>query len=379
MKYIKANLYQIKDGVTENLFNIVKQYKVDQLIKKFVEMDVSSQRTMLINLLAYNIDDEVRYITYMLYDVITANNVSGSTSIVSNQNYVVGETLDTKDQILIYDSFPWPAKMQFKDVMKFTVKYTQEMINKYDINRISIEQQIYLMKVPEYIKEKAMVKLKEIKGKGDDNSSKAKQYLEGLLKIPFGVYKEEPILKRVKANNAHFIQLLTKLNVWTNGVTPNIYPKKPRYTNIELLKYTTSIFEELNKQMDGFILNALNTSQIKIVENMSKYIQEYINTDGLSFVFSKKKKELRQQIYNFLNANPIYKPKIYNFITNDSRASLSQNILEIKQIQCEVKHTENDMNMITNVLNNSIHGHDYAKNQILKIIGQWMNGEHSGY
>ena len=356
--------------------NIVKQYKVDQLIKKFVEMDVSSQRTMLINLLAYNIDDEVRYITYMLYDVITANNVSGSTS---NQNYVVGETLDTKDQILIYDSFPWPAKMQFKDVMKFTVKYTQEMINKYDINRISIEQQIYLMKVPEYIKEKAMVKLKEIKGKGDDNSSKAKQYLEGLLKIPFGVYKEEPILKRVKANNAHFIQLLTKLNVWTNGVTPNIYPKKPRYTNIELLKYTTSIFGELNKQMDGFILNALNTSQIKIVENMSKYIQEYINTDGLSFVFSKKKKELRQQIYNFLHANPIYKPKIYNFITNDSRASLSQNISEIKQIQCEVKHTENDMNMITNVLNNSIHGHDYAKNQILKIIGQWMNGEQNGY
>lgn len=359
--------------------NIVKQYKADQLIKKFVEMDVCSQRTMLINLLAYNIDDEVRYITYMLYDVITANNVSGSTSIISNQNYVVGETLDTKDQILIYDSFPWPAKMQFKDVMKFTVKYTQEMINKYDINRVSIEQQIYLMKVPEYIKEKAMVKLKEIKGKGDDNSSKAKQYLEGLLKIPFGVYKEEPILKRVKTNNAHFIQLFTKLNVWTNGVTLISYPKKPRYTNIELLKYTTSIFGDLTKQMDSFILNALNTSQIKIVDNMAKYIKENINNDGLSFVFSKKKTELRQQIYNFLNTNPIYKPKIYNFITKDSRASLSQNISEINQIQCEIKHTENDMNMITDVLNNSIHGHDYAKNQILKIIGQWMNGEQSGY
>jgi ATP-dependent Lon protease len=235
------------------------------------------------------------------------------------------------------------------------------------------------MKVPEYIKEKAMVKLKEIKGKGDDNSSKAKQYLEGLLKIPFGVYKEEPILKRVKTNNTSFIQLLTKLNVWTNGVTHNIYPKKPRYTNIELLKYTKYIFGELSKQMDGFILNALNTSQTKIIENMSKYIQEYINSDGLSFTFSKKKKELRQQIYNFLNANPIYKPKIYNFITKDSRASLSQNISEIKQIQCEIKHTENDMNMITDILNNSIHGHDYAKNQILKIIGQWMNGEQSGY
>uniref|UniRef100_A0A6C0HHT8 Lon proteolytic domain-containing protein n=1 Tax=viral metagenome TaxID=1070528 RepID=A0A6C0HHT8_9ZZZZ len=353
--------------------SMVKQYKADQLIKKFVEMDVYSQRTMLLNLLAYNSDDEVRYITYMLYDVITANNVSGSTSIASTQNYVVGETLDTRDQILIYDSFPWPAKLQFKDVMKFTVKYTQEMINKYDINRVSIEQQIYLMKVPEYIKEKAMVKLKEIKGKGDDNSSKAKQYLEGLLKIPFGIYKEEPILKRVKTNNSKFIQLLPKLD------TSSLYPKKPKYTNIELLKYSTAISGELTKQMDSFILNTLNTSQIKIISNIAKYIQDYINTDNVPFVFSKKKKELRQQIYNFLNTNPIYKPKIYNFIANDSRASLPQNISEIIQIQREIKHTESDMNMVSDILNDSIHGHDYAKNQILKIIGQWMNGEQSGY
>jgi hypothetical protein len=212
--------------------SIVKQNKTDTLIKRFVEMDVFSQRTMLMNLLAYDIDDEVRYITYMLYDVITANNASGSTTNLSNQNYVVGETLSTRDQMLIYDSFPWPAKMQFKDVMKFTVKYTQDMINKYDINRVSIEQQIYVMKVPEYIKEKAMVKLKEIKGKGDDTSSKAKQYLEGLLKIPFGVYKEEPILQRVKNNNAIFVQLLAKQAIQS---LVNI-PKKPKYTNIELLK-----------------------------------------------------------------------------------------------------------------------------------------------
>lgn len=353
--------------------SIVKQNKTDQLIKRFVEMDVFSQRTMLLNLLSYNIDDEVKYITYMLYDVITAHNISGSTSIASSQNYVVGETLDTRDQILIYDSFPWPAKMQFKDVMKFTVKYTQEMINKYDINRVSIEQQIYLMKVPEYIKEKAMVKLKEIKGKGDDASSKAKQYLEGLLKIPFGVYKEEPILQRVKANNTKFIQLLKTFNSST------VIPKKPKYTNIELLKYTSSISGELMKEMDTFISNTLNTYQSKNLTNIAKCVQDYIANDGLSFVFSKIKKETRQQIYNFINAYPIYKPKIYNYIINSTCSPLSQNISEIKQIQCEIKHTEKDMNMVSDVLNSSIHGHDYAKNQILKIIGQWMNGEQTGY
>jgi ATP-dependent Lon protease len=368
--------------------SMVKQNKTDILIKKFVEMDVFSQRTMLLNLLAYDIDDEVRYITYMLYDVITANNVSGSTS---NQNYVVGETLNTRDQILIYDSFPWPAKMQFKDVMKFTVKYTQDMINKYDINRVSIEQQIYLMKVPEYIKEKAIVKLKEIKGKGDDTSSKAKQYLEGLLKIPFGVYKEEPILQRVKNNNAKFIQLLLKQTI--QSATMKI-PKKPKYTNIELLKYTHSISGELAKQMDIFLLNTLNmkvgtsgqieslpltTTESKTVSNISKYIQDYIASEGLSFVFSKKKKEVREQIYRFLNTYPIFKTKIYNYITKDTGSPLSKTNSEIGEIQTEIKNTEKDMNTITEVLNESIHGHDYAKNQILKIIGQWMNGEQTGY
>ena len=39
-----------------------------------------------------------------------------------------------------------------------------------------------------------MNKLKEIKSKTDDTGSKARSYLEGLLKIPFGIYKEEWIL-----------------------------------------------------------------------------------------------------------------------------------------------------------------------------------------
>ena len=37
------------------------------------------------------------------------------------------------------------------------------------------------------------------------------------------------------------------------------------------------------------------------------------------------------------------------------------------------------MHSIKQVMNNSIHGHSYAKNQIMKIIGQWINGELTGY
>ena len=50
------------------------------------------------------------------------------------------------------------------------------------------------MKASDSIKEKAMLKLKEVKAKSEDSGSKARQYLEGLLKIPFGIYKKEHIL-----------------------------------------------------------------------------------------------------------------------------------------------------------------------------------------
>ena len=63
----------------------------------------------------------------------------------------------------------------------------------FDHNKIPLEQQICLLKVPDTVKEKAMSKLKEVKTK-EDTGSKARQYLEGLLKIPFGIYRKEKIL-----------------------------------------------------------------------------------------------------------------------------------------------------------------------------------------
>jgi ATP-dependent Lon protease len=356
---------------------MIKENKPDYIIKKFVEMDIYAQRDMIINLLSYNIEDEVKYMTYLLYDVITANNIGGS-----NQNYIVGENMDTKDQILIYDSLSWPAKIHFKDVMKFTVKYTQDMVNKYDINRISIEQQIYLMKVPEYIKEKAMVKLKEIKGKSDDSSSKAKQYLEGLLKIPFGVYKEEHLLKIVKTNNAHFIQLLRQL---PNDIQA-IIPQKPKYTNIELLKYSSIILKSIERNYDENV-NLLQLFQVLSSVHKKcvlEYIKSIITRDNITYSFPLTvTKKTNTIIENFVNNYPQYKTDILSCIAQYNPTKivrqLSHIIPEITTIKDSVKIVEMEMNNITDILNQSIYGHDYAKNQILKIIGQWMNGEQNGY
>ena len=77
--------------------------------------------------------------------------------------------------------------------MKNTIEYTNRLAS-FDYNKIPLEQQIALMKTSDDVKEKAMIKLKEIKSKPEDSGGKAKHYLEGLLKIPFGILCCEPIL-----------------------------------------------------------------------------------------------------------------------------------------------------------------------------------------
>jgi ATP-dependent Lon protease len=64
-----------------------------------------------------------------------------------------------------------------------------------------------------------------------------------------------------------------------------------------------------------------------------------------------------------INANiPIYR----------ELASLENVYTQTREIHCDLEN-------ITKTLDESIYGHRHAKNQILKIIAQWMNGEQSGY
>jgi len=226
-----------------NIFSkiqFIKANTIDILIKQFIEMDIVSQRELLIQLLIYNKEDEIYYIVYLLYDLIKIN---------------TNEVIDSTEQMLIYDSFPWIIKKYFKESMKLTIKFSHDINSKYDINKITLEQQIFLLKAPENVKDKAFSKLKEIKGKSDDVVSKSKQYLEGLLKIPFGIFKEEPILKNTKHMNEKFKSILNKNK---DIVSKYNIVLKNRYTNIEIVQYINSIdtyfekdvFHKMEKKME---------------------------------------------------------------------------------------------------------------------------------
>ena len=166
---------------------------------------------------------------YLLYDLLSND---------ANNN------VDTQEQTIIFDSFPWAIKKYFRDAMKRTIQYTNDLTN-FDIGKIPLEQQICLLNANDNVKEKAMTKLKEIKAKPEDSGSKARQYLDGLLKIPFNIYKREPVLDYMSVIKNNFKDLIEK--------NSNVRKKmeigdtiKDKYTSVEVVKYINKYKENSN-------------------------------------------------------------------------------------------------------------------------------------
>lgn len=366
--YGNADIYKRHIAIMTEV-NTLKYNKLNLTIKRFLELDVYLQRQMLMNLLIYNKEDDIQYITYLLYDLITDS---------------TGTAGDSVDQMLIYESFPWKIKLFFKDTMKNTIKYTKEMIHKYDINRVSLEQQIYVMKVPENVKEKAMTKLKEIKSKNDDSGAKAKQYLEGLLKIPFGIFCEEPVIKKVKTIQNGFANTLYKL---PEVLKPLEIVKKDRYTTIEMTRFIEKVREYVRTNLPEKIRTDIKSMSLKSINYVLAHISAiYKNTNRKTITHLKTKEEKTLAIMGFINdiANVEHIPQIYDMVSCAGVDitpinTLSRTISDLEKTHTSICEIKDDLDTITRTLDDSIHGHTNAKNQILKIIGQWMTGEQSGY
>ena len=156
--YNCTNIYGKYAGYL-NQIALLKQRSISQNIKDFTLGDLFLKRQTLMQLLIFSDSPDNQYLAYLLFDLLS-NDVNGS--------------VDTLEQTLLMDSFPWSIREYFRDAMKKTIQYTNDLSN-FDINKIPLEQQICLLKAPDSVKEKAMIKLKEVKAKSEDSGSKSRQ------------------------------------------------------------------------------------------------------------------------------------------------------------------------------------------------------------
>tara|TARA_B100000424_G_scaffold271746_1_gene276539 strand:- start:12243 stop:15413 length:3171 start_codon:yes stop_codon:yes gene_type:complete len=332
--------------------NFIKQNHIDIVVKKFLDFDIISQRNFLINLLFYTEDNDVQYTCYILYDLINSNSTNNDNS-----------------NIFLYDTLPWNIKQNFKNIIKTNIKQNQELVQKYETSKISLEQQIHMLKVDEATKEKAMNKLKEIKNKPDEMTIKTKQYLEGLVKIPFEIFYEEPMTKYMSTNNkliSHVIE-----NIPTN-IIKNEIENKLRYTNKEIINYN----EIIQKNWFDFVKDNILLQS----KNMKLKTIQYICSHFLNLKENNRKNKSEQITYlqnKIKKCDDLTKlTSIYDYQNNSNYRPIIKETIEIKNNAKLISDSLNNMELC---LNNSIHGHNHAKNQIMKIVGQWMNGEKNGY
>ena len=347
-----SNIYTKFQNCLTNVKNI-QQKTISQNIKDFVASDLYIKRFTLIQLIINSDTFDNQYFAYLLYDLL------------SNDNNGI---IDTTDQKTIFDSFPWNLKTIFKVSLLNTVKYTTELSN-FDINKIPYEQQICLMKVEDYVKEKAMNKLKEIKNKNDDSSSKAKQYLDGLLKIPFNIYKSEQILNIMETLKTTFKEFIidNKLQLTTTK----------DYTSIEILKYINNIENNFHAK-ESRIITFLNEKMETInIDNLISVVNKFINLHNIQFKKITNNRSLKNNIIKLIYSCKQEKEDVFNTLLNNIENEIKIiNLYNIKDIFTIIKSY---IGNIRNTLNKSVYAHDNAKTQIEKIICQWINGEKTGY
>lgn len=354
-----------------NQINLVKQKPISQVVKEFLNSELYGQRKTLIQILLKKNSSEYQYLAYLLYDLLANDN---------------NNLVDTKEQSQLYDSLPWSIRKLFHSAMKTTVNYTKSLSN-FDNSKIPLEQQICLLKADDNVKEKAMIKLKEVKAKSEDSGSKARQYLEGILKIPFGIYKSEPILSVMKTCKKDFIQLIQSINC--DYSVENI-PIKDNYTSLEVSKYLKEIKNNnMNHIQNEYVSKVIDTltkgKRNDLINNICKLntIIKNANLKISKLIHSGKKSSfMKEQMKILINENK----------NNDLLMSMIHKTFKIKKKTDNIKlqkeitlidekwlNVQKTMDNIRRVLDDAVYGHTNAKRNIERVIGQWMNGELKGY
>ena len=371
--YDNAELYNRFVGYINQVY-LIKQKTISQVTKEFIASELYGQRTTLIQLLLKSHEHEFQYLAYLLYDLLS-NDLNGN--------------IDTQEQTLLFDSLPWNVKKYFRDAMKQTITYTNDLTN-FDNTKIPLEQQICLMKADDIIKEKAMLKLKEVKAKSEDSGSKARQFLEGLLRIPFGIYREEPVLNIMDACTHIFNELINEV---TKSQFPikNI-PLKDKYTSLEMRKYSPLVQKNYTSDITANISEMVNTYLTNVKRNLLIsnicYLNNLIKNQKLKYPkichSGKKTNFMKQAISSFIKHYEKDYDLLYDIAVHYQIIKKDKNILSLvseslTDIKDKTHHIHSYMKNVTTILDSAVHGHTKAKRQIERIIGQWINGEKTGY
>ena len=438
--FVVLNIREIIQLVKKSYEELLKYKKktLSSLIKEFVK-SIPEKQLKIITLFLIS-DSEDQFNAHIVFDLISNKSLLFQSKPYAQQ---------------IFNSLHWSIQKYFKVMLK-NVEDKKRQLESLTSDDVSYETRIVSLKASDLIKTKALTKLKEMSGT-KENSNKARQYLDGLLRIPFGIYHEENIFrihKEFSSKLENFISVIqcriaefeennmclsddinnilknvindyyihdeseNKINIYMSIIEVNIkqllpYASVPEmdFSNIRddiLKKFSLSkdnIYEFKNEKTENeidkdeinneneIIKNIIKNNNYKMdfYEECKKKLEYYknvkdtlIKNNSLTNNHIKIIKNKLLEVENELGINqyaneknesePILDLNIIDFINY----FIKESILLIQEWQDSKKKKTDYLNYIEKTLNNSVYGHDESKNQIKRIIGQWMNGQMKG-
>lgn len=301
------------------LLRNVKTKLISSLVKEFLVSDKQKKRRMLV---LYTIaeDNELKNLACLLYRLISKNSELSSIQDVG---------------VEIYKTLQWSIQKSLINNEKKTLAKLEPNLE----DDISYEDKIRYMNAPVYIKKKAWSKLKEI---NNGNESKARIYLDGLLNIPFGIYKEETIL--------------TFLKIFTNKLKKSITNLEDSVKHFE---HDCDKLFEMNKEIT-VLCDVYNINEVKSDNQLNNFISK------MKRVYSKL--ETKLSLFGTSENDEI-------IIYYKSKILLRDLIDEWENYKISRRSYISDAKKI---LDSCIHGQQDAKNHIEGILAQWINGKMKG-
>jgi ATP-dependent Lon protease len=241
--FIVLNIREIIQSIKRSYDELLKYKKktLSSLIKEFVKS--SPEKQLKIITLFLMSDNEDQFNAHVVFDLIANKSLLFQSKPYAQQ---------------IFNSLHWSIQKYFKVVLK-NIQEKKRQLESLTSEDIPYETRIVSLKTTDSVKTKALTKLKEMNGT-KENANKARQFLDGLLRIPFGIYHEEEIFCIYRNFNDKLENFVTILQCKLNEFDEN---------NLEVSNEINNIFSE--------IINNYHTN-----ENSENKINKYMKFLGSS-------------------------------------------------------------------------------------------------
>jgi endopeptidase La len=296
-----------------NLSNL----NISSLVKNFVSSNMINQRKIII-LLILSEKKEINHLSNLLFSLIS----NDSELLKQQPGYnTLYNSLHRSVQILLENNFKEKDKEKRENLFKSLT-----------IENISYEKRISILKCSDIIKKKASEKLKELKS-NKDNSSKAQQYLDTLLKVPFGIYKKECLFSYLN----DYLEKFKKYMYEIQKIIP-----KPDLNNedsidaIEKIKILVNKFESDKCITENYVVSFLKNMEITVSELKNKDLEtdiEFVNNKFKNLIINWKKLKKEKKEY---------------------------------------------MGNVRSIMDKCTYAQNEAKNTIERLVAQWINGTMDG-